>query len=172
MSKPNLDYHRSLSYYAKIIIYTVLFMGLINITQAHQYKLDKLEIIHPWSFETADGARVGAGYLTIINHGETADRLLKVTTELSNKTQIHTMSTKNGIMEMHELTDGLEIGAGQTVKLAPHGFHIMFMDLTNQLKPGQKIKATLTFAKAGKIEVFFYVQARDNNPQSQHDMHH
>ena len=70
---------------------------------------------------------------------------------------------------------GMEIKPGQTVTLAPGGFHVMLVGLKQQLKDGEHFKATLEFAKAGKVDVDFTVEGlgathSGGTPGSQHDM--
>jgi copper(I)-binding protein len=48
--------------------------------------------------------------------------------------------------------------AGQTVRLAPRGMHIMLMGLKQKLKPGDRIDVELTFSKAGHETVRVPVQ--------------
>ena len=49
--------------------------------------------------------------------------------------------------------DGLPIKGGEFVVLKPGGYHIMLIDLKQPLKEGDLLKFTLTFEKAGDIEV-------------------
>ena len=62
---------------------------------------------------------------------------------------------------MRQLVDGLEIPAGGEVTLKPGGYHVMFMQLKDQLQPDAKKKVTLRFEKAGEIEVEFLVATPD-----------
>lgn len=126
---------------------------------AHEYKLGELEITHPWSRETPAGAKVAGGYLTITNHGAEADRLIAVSSEISEKGEIHEMAITNDVMTMRQLTDGLEIKAGEKIELKPGSYHLMFMGLKTQPKQGEPFSAMLTFEKAGEIEVKFAVNA-------------
>ncbi len=65
------------------------------------------------------------------------------------------MKMDNGVMQMRPLPDGLPIPAGATVVLQPGGYHIMFISIKHGVKPGDIIHATLTFEKAGKVDVAF-----------------
>jgi hypothetical protein len=60
---------------------------------------------------------------------------------------------------MRPLTGGLEIKPGQTVELKPGGYHVMFVGMKQQLMAGEHFKATLEFAKAGKVDVDFTVES-------------
>ncbi len=114
-----------------------------------------LKIENAFARPTPGGATVAAGYVTIVNSGNTPDRLVSVTSDISAKTQIHEMKMNNGVMEMRELPNGLPIPAGATVALKPGGYHIMFVDIKHPVKPGDVIHTTLTFEKAGKVDVAF-----------------
>ncbi len=124
---------------------------------AHEYKVGDLVIDHPVARETASGANVGGGYVTIKNTGSTADRLIGGSANFAGKIEIHEMKMVDQVMKMNPIEGGLEIPAGATVKLAPGGNHIMFMKLSSQLKEGEKHKATLKFEKAGGVEITFSV---------------
>ncbi len=118
----------------------------------------KLKISAPWARATPKGAPVGGGYLTITNMGSESDRLVGGTASIAKAVEVHEMKMDNGVMKMRELANGLEIKPGKTVTLDPGGYHIMFAGLKQQLQKGQHIKATLQFAKAGKVDVDFTVE--------------
>jgi copper(I)-binding protein len=125
---------------------------------AHEFKAGDIEIEHPWSRATPAGAKVAAGYLKLTNEGSTADRLVSVTGAIAGKSEIHEMAVDgNGVMTMRELKDGVEVPAGATVELKPGSFHIMFMDLKEPAREGEHFKGTLTFEKAGTVDVEFAV---------------
>lgn len=125
---------------------------------AHEFKLGPLKIGHPWSRATPGGAKVGGGYLTIENTGTTPDRLVAVAAPFAARGEIHEMATKDGVMTMRELEKGVEIPPGGKVDFKPGGYHIMFQELKQPLKQDEMIKGTLTFEKAGTIEVEFKVE--------------
>jgi len=137
----------------------ILAAALLSVPAlAHDYTAGALKIGHPWARATPKGAPVGGGYLSITNTGSEPDRLIGGSSQIAKKFEIHSMSMDHGVMKMRELGDGLEIQPGQTVTLKPSGYHIMFVDLAQPLKQGDKIPATLEFAKAGKVQVEFAVE--------------
>jgi periplasmic copper chaperone A len=127
--------------------------------QAHDIKLGKLIISHPWSRQSPMAADVAAGFFSVQNTGDEDDRLLKATAEITAKVQLHDMKIENDVMKMVELPAGIPIPAGQTIELKPKSLHVMFMDLKSQVKEGEEIKGTLVFEKAGTVEVMFEVMA-------------
>jgi copper(I)-binding protein len=123
------------------------------------YKVGDLVVMSPWSRATPGGAKIGGGYFQIKNNGASTDRLVGTTVSFADHVEIHEMSMSNGVMKMRPLTNGLEIKPGETIELKPGGFHMMFMDLKQPLKEGDLLKATLTFEKAGPLEVNFSVNS-------------
>ena len=121
--------------------------------------LGDLEITGAFSRATLPNAPVGAGYLTITNTGTIDDRLVSASSPVAGTTQIHEMKMEGDVMKMNEVEGGLVIPAGDSVTLAPGGFHIMFMKLNQQLVEGSTIVVTLTFEKAGSVDVELAVGA-------------
>jgi periplasmic copper chaperone A len=147
----------------------VLALGLLATPAwAHDYKLGALQIGHPWARATAPTAPAGGGFLTITNTGTTPDRLVSAKSPTANMVQIHEMKMEGNVMRMRELEKGLEIPPGGTVTLAPGGFHLMMMGLKAPLKQGEKVPVTLTFEKAGSIDVELDVEAMGATPGAHH----
>jgi periplasmic copper chaperone A len=117
-----------------------------------------LKISAAWSRATPKGAGVGSGYMKIMNTGHESDRLVGGSSEVAGRFEVHEMSMNNGVMKMRSLPNGLEIKPGQTVTLDPGGYHIMLVGLKKPLVQGEHFKATLEFAKVGKVDVDFTVQ--------------
>jgi copper(I)-binding protein len=131
----------------------LLLLFVLSMTSpsfAHEYKVQDLTIGHPWSRATPGGAKVGVVYITLINDGKTADRLIKVSTPVAASASIHSSVQDGDIMRMREV-EGIEIPAGKEIELKPGGLHIMLMGLTRPLKDGEMFPLTLTFAKAGEV---------------------
>ncbi len=125
---------------------------------AADYKAGAIVISSPWARATPGGASTGAGYFKVTNTGTTPDRLIAATSEASSSANIHEMSMVNGVMQMRPLKDGLVIKPGQTVVLEPNGEHVMMVGLKRPLKQGDHIRGTLTFEKAGKVDIAYDVQ--------------
>lgn len=122
-----------------------------------EIKVGDLVIRQPWSRATPAGAKVGGGYLEIENRGASPDRLVAGSSDVAAKVEVHEMTMKDGVMTMRP-AGGLVIEPGSTVKLAPGGYHLMFVDLKKPLKAGEEVAVTLEFEKAGKVNLPFAVQ--------------
>ncbi len=124
-------------------------------------------ISDPFSRATHKGARTGAGYMTIHNHGSMPDRLIAVSCECSERAEIHQMSMQDNVMHMQHMADGLEIPAGGIVELKPRGKHLMFLGLSHQFVAGQTIQAILTFERAGEVPAVLTINPL--RPMKKHD---
>ncbi len=124
---------------------------------AHEYSAGALKIGHPWTRVTPPGAKVAGGFMTVTNTGTEADKLTGGTFELSERVEIHEMKVEGGIMRMNEVAGGLEIPPGGTVELRPGSYHVMFMGLSASPQEGKPVSGTLTFEKAGTIDIIYAV---------------
>jgi periplasmic copper chaperone A len=97
-------------------------------------------------------AKSGAAYLTMMNHGNTADRLIGLSADIAESAQIHENVETNGMVSMQPVGT-LDIPAGSEVELAPGGLHIMLFGLRKPLKKGGHFTLTLTFERSGAVVV-------------------
>lgn len=136
----------------------MLGYGLAGVALAQEVRTGDLVITQAWARATPGGAKVGGAYLTIENKGSTADRLIGGSADIAGKVEVHEMATRNGVMTMRALDNGLTIEPGKTVKLAPGGYHLMMFDLKSPLKQGDKVPVVLDFEKAGKVTLSFAIE--------------
>lgn len=141
-----------------VVLLTPVFLAAMS-AHAHDYKLKEIEIKHPWTRATPKGAKIAGGYLTLVNHGAAADRLVSMSSGNAGRVEIHEMKEEHGIMKMRPLSQGIAVAPGETVTFAPGGLHVMFMDLKGPLAQGENLAAQLVFEKAGAIDVTFKVEA-------------
>ena len=126
---------------------------------ALDYKVGAIEIGQPWSRATPSTAPSAGGFLTLVNRGDTADRLIAVESPAANHAEVHEMKMDGAVMRMRALENGIALPPGQTVELKPGSYHVMFIGLKAPFVKDQKVPATLVFEKAGRIDVEFQVEA-------------
>lgn len=71
-------------------------------------------------------------------------RLVAGASSVAGVVEIHEMAMDGNVMRMRALANGLDLPAGKTVELKPGGYHVMLLDLKQQLKPGDSVPVTLT----------------------------
>lgn len=99
-----------------------------------------------------------AAFLSITNNTGQADRLLAAECDAARAVELHETRMENDIMAMRQV-DGIDIPAGATVELKPGGYHIMLIDLNQELKAGQKLALTLVFENAGRVALEAEIRA-------------
>lgn len=134
---------------------------------AHDYALRDLRIEHPYARPTPPGARTGGAYFTIRNAGKDADRLLRVASPAAQRVALHSMTMNGNLMKMREV-GALDIPARSTVTLASGGYHVMLTGLARPLAVGDSVPVTLTFEKAGPIDVLAHVEAAQASADAGH----
>lgn len=118
-----------------------------------------LDIQGGWVRATPNGARTGAGYLTIENKGGSEDCLTGGSTDAASAVQVHEMKVDNGVMSMREVTGGLAVPAHAKTELKPGSYHLMLIGLAKPIAAGDDVVLTLHFAKAG--DVTMHLPAKD-----------
>jgi copper(I)-binding protein len=136
---------------------------------ADTYKVGPHIVTHVWARATPPGAKVAGGYLTIQNTGDEADTLVSATAEIAGRVEVHEMAVVDGVMKMRHLENGLEIPAGGSVELKPGSYHIMLMDLAQPLVEGETFDGTLTFEKAGTVDVTYEIGAIGSSAAPEND---
>ena len=133
---------------------------------AHSFQLGAIKIGHPYARATAAGQPTGGAFMSLTNAGPD-DRLLSVSSDVAASTELHQMSMDaSNVMHMRQVS-AVDVKSGQTVSLAPGGYHVMFVGLKAPLKAGDKFPIKLTFEKAGEVTVEVHVEA----PGAAHDAH-
>ena len=150
----------TISWFCKSIFAFCLVLGVAfaKTGQAHDYRIGSLRLDHPWATATPQGAKVGAGYIKIINDGAQADRLIAVTSPAARKVTIHSSVMEGDVVKMRALNKGLEIKPGESVEMKPNGTHVMFENLRAPLLEAGRMQATLIFERAGSIDVDFTIE--------------
>lgn len=96
----------------------------------------------------------GAVFFMIHNNTDTDDRLIAVSTDVAEKAELHThIESADGVMQMSQIEGGIALPSGEMHELARGGDHVMLMGLTRALKDGDTFALTLTFEKAGEIQI-------------------
>jgi periplasmic copper chaperone A len=123
-------------------------------------ELARIRMTDAWARPTIGQSKSTAAYMTIANEGDADDVLKSARSPAIKAVEIHqTTMTKEGMMQMRKVEDGLIIPAGGSVTLAPGGTHLMLIGLENALQAGDEVSLTFEFAKAGPIEVIVPVSA-------------
>ncbi|MDQ1120066.1 MULTISPECIES: copper chaperone PCu(A)C [Pseudoxanthomonas] len=131
-----------------------------------------IQVRAAWTRATPPQAPSAAGYLTLVNSGAQADRLVSVSSPAATRVELHESRMDGGVMRMRRL-EGLDLPAGATVALAPSGTHLMLIGPRQPLVAGQTIELVLRFAHAPAQTVRLQVRPIDaaGPADDMHGMH-
>ncbi|MDJ0949746.1 MAG: copper chaperone PCu(A)C [Alphaproteobacteria bacterium] len=132
-----------------------ILMVVATAATAADVKHGELMISDAWA--RASVVKNGAAYVTIMNHGTKADRLIKAASPVAAKVELHTHVMEGDVVRMRQVK-AIEVGAQSHTELKPGGLHIMMMGLKQPLKEGEMVPLTLTFEKAGQVELMAHVR--------------
>lgn len=152
-----------------IAIYSA-FSGKAGAEETAPVTVGNIEISGAWARAMLPGQPAGGGFLTIVNKGDEADRLVGASSPSAGKVEVHDMKVVNDVMTMRPVEGGLEIPAGAAVALKPGGLHLMFMKVSEPFKDGGAVPLSLEFEKAGKVDVSLPVRKLGEDPAQ--DMDH
>lgn len=127
-----------------------------------------IRIEAPRATPTRGEVRVNAGYFLLRNAGAGPDRLLSAASPDARQVQLHTHVTAGGVARMVEVTGGIEIPAGGSVRFAPGGYHLMIFDPARPLSLGDRLPVVLTFQRAGEVQVVLPVEPPAGSAHAHH----
>ena len=146
--------------------YGVLLLVLLCAGQA---QAQSIVVKDAWIRGTVQGQTATGAFMEITS--KSAVRLVGVASPAAKTAEVHNMKMENGVMRMFPVT-GVDIPAGQTVKLASGGYHVMLTGLQQPLKTGDKVPMKLTFEFPDKKRetIDLSVEVRDirGQPAKQH----
>lgn len=120
---------------------------------ARSYTLGEIDIGSAWARAGSPEASEGAGFFTLTNKGVAPDRLIAATSPVAERVEIHAITVVGSGVRMRQRERGLVLTPGLTLMLKPRGYHLLLIGLRTPLEPGTRIAATLTFEKAGSIDI-------------------
>jgi periplasmic copper chaperone A len=133
-----------------ILAAVAVFLAMPAGAQAH----DGVAIVDAYARSSAAMATSGAVFMVIENHAEAEDRLVAAASDVAERVELHThKEDANGVMQMIEVEEGFAIPALGSHALARGGDHVMLLGLKRSLAHGDSVTLTLTFERAGVIEV-------------------
>lgn len=103
---------------------------------------DAVKVENAWLRATLPGQKVAGGFMDL-TAGKNME-LVGATSPASQSVELHFMRMADGVMEMRELKS-ISLPKGETVHLAPGGFHAMFIGIKAPMKAGDKVPMTLSF---------------------------
>jgi copper(I)-binding protein len=126
------------------IILSVIFGLIINSCTSSK----SIIIKDQWARPGIQG-NTSAAYFVINNQTNINEKLIAVQSDIAKSTEIHISMMQEGKMIMQQ-QGFIEIKAKEKVEFQPKGLHVMFVDLKNDLIPGDQFDIKLIFENSGE----------------------
>ena len=110
----------------------------------------RVKITGAWTWAAASGNT--AAYLVISNCGSEAEKLLSVKSNAAALAELHITTMSGDMASMNAVTQ-IEIPAGKKVELKSGSYHVMLMQIKQEIKAGDLVDLTLVFNTAGAIPI-------------------
>lgn len=109
----------------------------------------QVSVTDPWVRGTFAGQMATGAFMKLQSARDA--RLVEARSPVAGVVEIHEMAMENNVMRMRAVPS-LALPAGRAVELKPGGYHVMLMDLKQQMKQGETVPVTLVVETAGKRE--------------------
>jgi copper(I)-binding protein len=138
-------------------VFATVLLSLSTSLVMAQTSINGIEITDPWIRASVPGQTSGAAYVEIKNTSPEPTAIVTAASDRSPRVELHSVSREGGMARMREV-EKIDIPANGTVKLAPGGFHIMFVGLPQPFKVGETVSVQLTLSDGRSLVVPFLVQ--------------
>jgi copper(I)-binding protein len=132
---------------------SLLLAGLLLAGNAYAADADHVRASHAW-IRVLPGNLPAAGYVTLQNSGDHPVALRGASSTTYADVMLHQSSSTGGMNRM-AMVNELAVPAHAEVKLAPGGYHLMLMQAVAPVKPGDKVRLTLTFSDGSTLPADF-----------------
>ena len=139
----------------RISVIVAATMLLADAAHAHSQKFKTLEIVHPWCIETDGNANPVVVSMTIRNTGTKPDRLLRVSAPIAAKTELRAGAPAG---TQGDVVASIPLERRGELNLKRGGPHILLTGVQKPLGAYDSFPMTLTFERAGKVEVEVMVE--------------
>ena len=115
-----------------------------------------IEVSKAW-MRPADKDGNGAAYFLIQNYSSSADELTGASSDIARAVELHESKMEGDVMQMHHAMT-VPIDGNSSLEFAPGGWHVMLIDLKQDLNVGDQVQITLHFRDQEDITVVVPVQ--------------
>ena len=145
----------------RVIVFIIYFFSFL--ANCHEYKKNNVVIEKPILKVSSDTANIGAGYLKIINNSDQNIYLKAISSDVSEKLEVHEIIKENDIYKMRPIKKELLIISGKELLLKAKSYHAMFYNFKQPLKNNDMIKAKIHFKNSLEIPIKFKVIVGSSN---------
>ncbi|MFW6041419.1 MAG: copper chaperone PCu(A)C [Guyparkeria sp.] len=140
--------------------FTGLLMGASLLASAAVAQAAELDVQKPWVALTPPGAHATAAFMQLHNPGDEPVDVVSADAEGFKAVELHESVNEDGMHRMIE-QDRITVPAGETVSLAPGGYHVMLIGPERSLEEGETVVIDLGLDDGSQLEVEAPIRPRD-----------
>lgn len=118
----------------------LLVASLLTLASTAALAQTQVEVKDAWVRATVQQQKTTGAFMQL--NAKQDARLVEVRAPIASTVEIHQMSMENNVMRMRAVA-GIDLPAGKSVELKPGGYHIMLINLKQQIKDGDLVPVTL-----------------------------
>lgn len=151
-------------------------------TNEHVEDGEFFSVEDPWikateeSLDTSSDQSMTGAFVHLTNISGEDQTIVGADAEIAELVELHEVVDDGGVNLMQEKEGGFPVAADQRYELNPGQDHVMLMDLTEEIKPGDLIEITLELANGETQVIDFvakeYVGAQENYGDLEHEDTH
>lgn len=116
----------------------ILFVSLFSVAASAAFA--QVTVKDAWVRATVPQQKATGVFLQITSAKDA--RLVEARSPAASVVELHEMTMVDNVMKMRPIP-GLALPAGKVVELKPGGYHVMLVDLKQQIKDGDRVPLTL-----------------------------
>ncbi len=145
-------------------------LGAALLASAGAAQAAELDVQNPWVALAPPGAHATAAFMELHNPGDEAVDVVSADAAGFKKVELHESVNEDGMHRMIE-QDRITVPAGETVRLAPGGYHVMLIGPERSLEEGETVVIDLGLGDGGHLEVEAPVTPREKATGGHGHMH-
>ena len=150
--------------------FTGLLMGASLLASAAVAQAAELNVQKPWVALAPPGAHATAAFMELHNPGDEPVDVVSADAEGFKAVELHESVNEGGMHRMIE-QDRITVPAGETVSLAPGGYHVMLIGPERSLEEGETVVIDLGLGDGSQLEVEAPVTSREKAMGGDGHMH-
>jgi copper(I)-binding protein len=138
------------NHHITVALFAVCLTMAVSVSQA------EVIVTGAWVRATVQNQQATGAFMQLVSKKDTT--LVSARSDIAGVVEVHEMKMEGDVMRMRPV-EGLRLPANQPVVLKSGGYHLMMMDLKQQLKIGTEAQITLVFKNANGESETAYVHA-------------
>ena len=133
----------------KLLALIIILFPVMSLAEKNKF----VSYTDPWIKLMVGNHKVTSGYLKIKNLSNENLKLVSVSSEFSEKTEIHNMKVIKNVMIMNKVDSAVLLPPNKEIVFSPGGLHIMFIKLNKEIFLNEIKNVFFEFEKRGTIKI-------------------